>query len=86
MQPGSHSECADPRTAKKRTRFEEGSFAPYSDEELWEVLIATKAKVHPWIRLNRVVGDFLMGCESLVLRLLRASHFVMVARGGHRVK
>lgn len=36
-------------------RMEEGTFVPYSDKELWEVLIAAKARVHPWIRLNRVV-------------------------------
>ena len=30
---------------------------PYPDEELREVLIAAKAAMHPWIRLNRVVRD-----------------------------
>ena len=29
----------------------------YSQEELQEVLIETKIKIHPWIRLNRVIRD-----------------------------
>ena len=37
--------------------FDEGSYVPYSDEELIDVLTRVKAKVHPWIRLNRVVRD-----------------------------
>jgi len=37
--------------------FDEGSFVPYSDEHLIEVIIRTKAKIHPWIRLNRIVRD-----------------------------
>ena len=37
--------------------FEDGSFVPYSDAELVELLLWAKARVHPWIRLNRVVRD-----------------------------
>ena len=37
--------------------FDEGSYVPYSDEELIDVLTRVKAKVHPWIRPNRVVRD-----------------------------
>ena len=37
--------------------FKEGSYMPYGQEELSEVLMETKRKVFPWIRLNRVVRD-----------------------------
>ncbi|KAJ1452710.1 hypothetical protein M885DRAFT_526045 [Pelagophyceae sp. CCMP2097] len=37
--------------------FDEGSYVPYADLELHELLCAVKAQVHPWIRLNRVVRD-----------------------------
>lgn len=39
---------------------EEGSYVPYTDkdpENLINVLLDMKKKVHPWIRLNRVVRD-----------------------------
>ena len=39
---------------------EEGSYTPYTDkdpENLINVLLDMKRKVHPWIRLNRVVRD-----------------------------
>jgi histone acetyltransferase (RNA polymerase elongator complex component) len=32
---------------------DEGKFTPYPDDELVELLMRVKAKVHPWIRLNR---------------------------------
>ncbi|KAL0583254.1 hypothetical protein ABG067_006862 [Albugo candida] len=34
-----------------------GSYIPYSDDELIELLMEVKAQVHPWIRLNRVIRD-----------------------------
>ena len=37
--------------------YDEGTFVPYPDEQLIEVLLKVKAKVHPWIRLNRVIRD-----------------------------
>ena len=37
--------------------FENGEFTPYEEEKLFEVLIRVKSKVHPWIRLNRVIRD-----------------------------
>ncbi len=37
--------------------YEKGTFVPYSEEELLQVLMKTKIKVHPWIRLNRVIRD-----------------------------
>jgi len=35
----------------------EGSYVPYPDSVLLEMLMRVKAKVHPWIRLNRVIRD-----------------------------
>ena len=35
----------------------EGKYTPYSDRELTELLLWVKSRVHPWIRLNRVVRD-----------------------------
>lgn len=37
--------------------FEDGSFVPYSDDELIKLLLYVKSRVHPWIRLNRVIRD-----------------------------
>ncbi|GBG32423.1 Elongator complex protein 3 [Hondaea fermentalgiana] len=36
---------------------ERGEYAPYSDEDLAEVVIDLKSQIHPWIRLNRIVRD-----------------------------
>eukprot|EP01063_Lacrimia_lanifica_P031282 TRINITY_DN5123_c0_g1_i1.p1 TRINITY_DN5123_c0_g1~~TRINITY_DN5123_c0_g1_i1.p1 ORF type:complete len:717 (+),score=227.05 TRINITY_DN5123_c0_g1_i1:69-2219(+) len=35
----------------------EGEYTPYPDADLVEVLVAAKAKVPPWLRLNRVIRD-----------------------------
>lgn len=37
--------------------YHEGSYFPYSNENLIELLIKVKSLVHPYIRLNRVVRD-----------------------------
>ncbi|GBG25517.1 Elongator complex protein 3 [Hondaea fermentalgiana] len=37
--------------------YETGKYKPYPEDELMDVLLETKAKVHPWIRLNRVIRD-----------------------------
>lgn len=37
--------------------YQSGEYIPYNNDELLEVLILAKSKVHPWIRLNRVVRD-----------------------------
>ena len=40
--------------------YDEGKYVPYTDknpEDLIKVLLDMKRKVHPWIRLNRVVRD-----------------------------
>ena len=35
----------------------EGKYVPYDEDQLADVLIDVKRRVHPWIRLNRVVRD-----------------------------
>lgn len=37
--------------------YKEGSYIPYDDEALLDVLITMKTFVFPWIRLNRVIRD-----------------------------
>jgi ELP3 family radical SAM enzyme/protein acetyltransferase len=37
--------------------FNEGVYKPYSDDILKDVLLYVKRKMHPWIRLNRVIRD-----------------------------
>ncbi|KAJ0392898.1 hypothetical protein P43SY_001338 [Pythium insidiosum] len=37
--------------------FDEGSYVPYDEETLIDLLMDVKAQVHPWIRLNRVIRD-----------------------------
>lgn len=37
--------------------YEKGEFVPYTEEVLFPMLARVKARVHPWIRLNRVVRD-----------------------------
>jgi len=37
--------------------YNEGSYKPYTEEELRELLLETKALVFPWIRLNRIIRD-----------------------------
>ena len=37
--------------------YEEGKFVPYSSEQMVDLLMQVKSRVHPWIRLNRVVRD-----------------------------
>ena len=34
-----------------------GEYEPYPFDDLFELLMDVKARVHPWIRLNRVVRD-----------------------------
>lgn len=57
--------------------FKEGKYHPYDLESLIEVLLYAKAKVHPWIRINRVIRDIpvdyvLAGVEVTNLRQLLA--------------
>jgi ELP3 family radical SAM enzyme/protein acetyltransferase len=37
--------------------YKAGTYVPYSDEQLEEVVIYWKTHVHPWIRNNRIVRD-----------------------------
>eukprot|EP00308_Calcidiscus_leptoporus_P021320 CAMPEP_0119361664 /NCGR_PEP_ID=MMETSP1334-20130426/8920_1 /TAXON_ID=127549 /ORGANISM="Calcidiscus leptoporus, Strain RCC1130" /LENGTH=662 /DNA_ID=CAMNT_0007376737 /DNA_START=32 /DNA_END=2020 /DNA_ORIENTATION=+ len=37
--------------------FERGEYVPYRMDDMFELLMKVKARVHPWIRLNRVVRD-----------------------------
>ena len=46
--------------------MQEGRFAPMSVQALTELLVEFKAKVHPWIRLNRVVGTVCWLPDSFV--------------------
>jgi ELP3 family radical SAM enzyme/protein acetyltransferase len=55
--------------------YEEGKYASYGLTELIEVILYAKRKVHPWIRLNRVIRDIpveyvLEGVEVSNLRQL----------------
>ena len=54
---------------------EEGKYQPFSMDTLVDVLLYAKRRVHPWIRLNRVIRDIpieyvLAGCEVANLRQL----------------
>lgn len=37
--------------------FNEGKHVPYTDQQLADLLLKVKTRVHPWIRLNRVIRD-----------------------------
>ena len=37
--------------------YEAGSYVPYAFDHMYELLVQAKSRVHPWIRLNRVVRD-----------------------------
>ena len=55
--------------------YDEGKFKTYPDEVLKRVLINFKNKVHPWIRLNRVIRDINLydvidGCKVPNMRQL----------------
>ena len=40
--------------------YDEGTYVPYPLEHMYELLVQVKSRVHPWIRLNRVVRDIPM--------------------------
>lgn len=57
--------------------YREGRYVPYGLDALIDVLLYAKRKVHPWIRLNRVIRDIpvdyvLAGVEVANLRQLLA--------------
>ncbi|KAH7488423.1 hypothetical protein PRIC2_007036 [Phytophthora ramorum] len=64
--------------------YDEGSYVPYADDMLIELLMDVKAEVHPWIRLNRVIRDIpsqyiLGGMDEPNLRQVIGNK--MIARG-----
>ncbi|KAL4170834.1 hypothetical protein KRP22_008938 [Phytophthora ramorum] len=64
--------------------YDEGSYVPYADDKLIELLMDVKAEVHPWIRLNRVIRDIpsqyiLGGMDEPNLRQVIGNK--MIARG-----
>uniref|UniRef100_A0AAV1TAN3 tRNA carboxymethyluridine synthase n=1 Tax=Peronospora matthiolae TaxID=2874970 RepID=A0AAV1TAN3_9STRA len=64
--------------------YDEGSYVPYADDKMMDLLMDVKAKVHPWIRLNRVVRDIpsqyiLGGMDEPNLRQVICNK--MIARG-----
>ncbi|KAG5481946.1 hypothetical protein LSCM1_05658 [Leishmania martiniquensis] len=57
--------------------YKDGKYRPYGLESLIDVLLYAKARVHPWIRINRVIRDIpvdyiLAGVEVANLRQLLA--------------
>jgi ELP3 family radical SAM enzyme/protein acetyltransferase len=53
--------------------YKDGTYVPYEESILMDVLIEFKQKVHPWIRLNRVVRDItsnylIAGCTNPSMR------------------
>lgn len=37
--------------------FKSGKYVPFTPEQLMDVMVYAKTRVHPWIRLNRVIRD-----------------------------
>jgi histone acetyltransferase (RNA polymerase elongator complex component) len=63
-----HASQVVPWTIIKRW-FEEGKFVPYSSEQMFDLLMQVKARVHPWIRLNRVVRDIPIQVQPQLLSM-----------------
>ncbi len=60
--------------------YNEGIYIPYSDKELFEIIAEFKQKVHPWIRLNRIIRDIntpyiIAGCKTSHMRQLLQVYF-----------
>jgi ELP3 family radical SAM enzyme/protein acetyltransferase len=60
--------------------YNEGTYIPYSDKELFDVIAEFKQKVHPWIRLNRIIRDIntpyiIAGCKTSHMRQLLQVYF-----------
>lgn len=49
--------CETTPFSKIEEWHKKGQYEHYSEEELIEVILDVKCKVHPWIRLNRVIRD-----------------------------
>jgi hypothetical protein len=64
--------------------YKTGTYIPYSNEELLEVILYWKTRVHPWIRNNRIIRD--IPNEYIVAGVASSSernvyHATMKARG-----
>jgi ELP3 family radical SAM enzyme/protein acetyltransferase len=69
---------------KVKEWFDAGEFVPYADDALFELILRVKARMHPWIRLNRVIRDIpsqyiLGGVDAPNMRQTLAEH--LAARG-----
>ena len=49
--------CETTPFTKILEEYKQGTYVPYADNELEEVVIYWKTRVHPWIRNNRIVRD-----------------------------
>ena len=49
--------CSIVPWTKIKEWYTNGSYIPYRNKDLLEVLIDFKSRVHPWIRLNRIIRD-----------------------------
>jgi ELP3 family radical SAM enzyme/protein acetyltransferase len=49
--------CSTVPYTKIKEWYENGSYVPYDENKLFSLLVEVKKKVHPWIRLNRVIRD-----------------------------
>jgi len=49
--------CETTPFTKILEEYKAGTYVPYSDKELEEVIVYWKSRVHPWIRNNRIVRD-----------------------------
>ena len=68
--------------------YDQGNFEPYGETDLCELLAEVKGRVHPWIRLNRVVRDIpsqyvLGGVDAPNLRQVVLN---LMAKRGHRCR
>jgi len=59
--------------SKYEKMHKEGTYKPYDDEKLKRVLIWVKSRMHPWIRLNRIIRDIPIdsisgGCQNPNMR------------------
>ena len=59
--------------SKYEKLFKNGIYKPYDDEQLKNVLLWMKRRIHPWIRLNRVIRDIPIesisgGCQNPNMR------------------
>jgi len=65
--------------------FEQKLYTPYPPNELLELIVWVKARVPPWVRLNRIIRDipssYVLGGNN-VTNLREAAHKLLLSRGG----